>query len=302
MTAPHERALAHISSLSAGGRVDPSYRVTLHFHPDRLVGGSDRTPILERMAADGRYLSQFETGTSNGGLTAHQGGSRWLWESRIFAGVYDTESAAHRPKYGSLNFRGRKVGGSPRFGSAHFRLAPHTLPRTTFCYPDSYLEPEHFGVADRATQLVAMAESDDLDALDDYIEAHVHGQVDLDGDVEALVLDPSHRGTSVESLASRLGCTVEWHGGFSLALDEMRAHEDYRGPEFVRLGERIARNGVLDPAVIGEASRTGLHDEQSLKRVWHYVARFGSPEMLQPQASGGGPEEQRPDHGDADDE
>jgi hypothetical protein len=48
--------------------------VTLHFHPDRLVAG---TPILERMARDGVYRSQFETGTSNGGLTAHPDGDRW---------------------------------------------------------------------------------------------------------------------------------------------------------------------------------------------------------------------------------
>lgn len=37
--------------------------------------------------------------------------------------------------------------------------------------------------------------------------------------------------------------------------------------------------GRLDPAMIGDASRTGRHDEQALKRVWHYVARFGSLEM-----------------------
>lgn len=59
----------------------------------------------------------------------------------------------------------------------------------------------------------------------------------------------------------------------------MRRHPDYRGPEFVRLGEEIARDGRLDPAVVGDASRTGRYDERSLKRVWHYVARFGSAEM-----------------------
>jgi hypothetical protein len=31
--------------------------------------------------------------------------------------------------------------------------------------------------------------------------------------------------------------------------------------------------------ILGDASRTGSHDEQALKRVWHYVARFGTPEM-----------------------
>jgi len=282
MPLPQERAIAHVTSLATGAAADPSYRVTLHFHPDRLVGGAGGVPILEMMARDGRYRSQFETGTSNGGLTAHDGGDRWVWESRIFAGVYDTGPAADRPKYGSLNFRRRVVGGSPRFGSAHLRLAVDTLARTTFCYPDSYLEPAHFGVAARVSTLVAMAEADDQDALDDYVEAHVHGRLDLAGDVEALVLDPCYRGTRVEELAGKLGCPVEWHGGFALTTGELRRHPDYRGPEFVRLGEKIARDGHLDPAVIGDASRTGRYDEQSLKRVWHYLARFGSPEMLTP--------------------
>ncbi|SRR6266487_3630328 len=86
MPHPQERALAHVTMLATGGPADPSLRVTLHFHPDRLVSG---TPILECMARDGVYRSQFETGTSNGGLTAHPGGDRWRWESQIFAGAYD---------------------------------------------------------------------------------------------------------------------------------------------------------------------------------------------------------------------
>lgn len=270
------RAIAHVTALATGERADPSSRVTLHFHPDRLVGG---VPILDRMACDGVYRSQFETGTSNGGLTAVAGGDRWLWESRIFGGAYDDAPPASRPKYGSLNFRRRSVGGSPRFGSAHLRLAPHTLARTTFCYPDSVFEPADFGVETRLSTLVALAEADDKDALDDYVEAHVHGVLTLSGDVEALVLDPCYRGTPVEEAAASLACPVEWHGGFTLTVDELRRHPDYRGPEFVRLGESIARDGVLTPRLIGDASRTGDHDEQSLKRVWHYMARFGSPEM-----------------------
>jgi hypothetical protein len=230
------------------------------------------------MARDGVYRSQFETGTSNGGLTAHPGGDRWRWESRIFGGAYDTGPAAGRPKYGSLNFRQRSTGGSPRFGSAHLRLARHTLARTTFCYPDSVFEPAHFGVAARLSTLVAMAEADDQDVLDDYVEAHVHGVVDLGDDVEALVLDPCYRGTPTEAEAEELDCPIEWHGGFTLTTAELRRHPDYRGPEFVELGVSIAENGRLDPRIIGDASRTGRYDEQALKRVWHHVARFGSPE------------------------
>jgi hypothetical protein len=270
---PHAKAIAHVATLAAGEPADPSWRVTLHFHPDRLAAG---TPILRIMAQDGVYRSQFETGTSNGGLTAHPGGDRWRWESRIFAGAYDDGPAADRPKYGSLNFRDRLAGGSPRFGSAYLRLAAHTLARTTFCYPDSFSEPEHFGVASRLSTLVALAEADDQDLLDDYIEAHLHGIVSLASDAEALVLDPCYRDTPVEAAARRLAVPVEWHGGFILTTDELRRHPGYRGQEFVDLGTSLARNGRLDPRILGDASRTGHYDEQALKRVWHYVARFGT--------------------------
>jgi hypothetical protein len=72
---------------------------------------------------------------------------------------------------------------------------------------------------------------------------------------------------------------VEWHGGFRVTADDLRRNAAYRGPEFAELGICLARDSHLDPAMIGDASRSGRHDEQSLKRVWHYVARFRSPEM-----------------------
>lgn len=262
---PAARAVRFVAAASSGEALDPSLRVTLNFHPDRRG-------LLDRLAADGVYASQFVTGTSNGGLTAHPGGDRWQWESRIFGAAYDEAPAADRPVYGALNFRRRAVGGAPRFGSSHLRLTGDVLRRSTFCYPDSYFEPKHFGVADRMA-LIALAEADDTDVLDDYVEAQVHGPVRLDRDVEALVLDPSYRGTPVEAAAQKLPCPLEWHGGFRLTVDVLREHADYRGPQYVELGERIAVDGVLTPQVIGAA--VGDYDEQDLKRVWHCLARFG---------------------------
>lgn len=275
-----QQALRHVSSLSAGSALDRSLRVTLNFHPDRHVGGR---PILTALAEDGVYLSQFVTGTSNGGLTAHRGGDRWRWENRMFAGAYDNAPGHQRPVYGSLNFRHKPFGGSPRFGSAHFRLTADTLARTTFCYPDSAAEPRHFGTAARMA-LIELARADTRDDLDDYIEAHVHRPVRLDRHVEALVLDPSYRGTDVESAAALLPCPVRWHAGFRLAADELRRHPDYRGRQFVDLGIEIAVGGILDPRIIGDAARTGRYDPQSLKRVWHYLARFGAPAGDEPPA------------------
>ncbi|MFE7136602.1 DUF3626 domain-containing protein [Streptomyces sp. NPDC057644] len=266
------RALAHVASLSSGLPLEPGPRVTLNFHPDRTVAGR---PILERLREDGLYVSQFVTGTGNGGLTAHPGGDRWRWESRIFGGAYDGAGAAERPVYGALDVRRSPFGAAPRFGSAHFRLAEGVLAAATFCYPDSAAEPVHFGVAARMSGLVELAEADDRDALDDYVEAQIHAPVRLDGDVEALVLDPVFRGTEVEAAAHRLPCPVEWHPGFRLPVEELRLHPGYRGPEFVALGSTLAVEGWLDARIIGDAVRAGLHEAQDLKRVWHLLARFG---------------------------
>lgn len=273
-------AVAHVQERALGDPIDPALRVTLNFHPDRSQHG---IPILRAMARDGRYRNQFETGTSNGGLTAHPGGNRHTWERRIFGGAYDGAAAEERPKYGALNHRRSPVGGAPRFGSAHLRLASHTLARTTFCYPDSVFEPGRFGTASHF-DLTDAADHDlasgAMEPLDSYVEAHVHGVVDLATDIEALVLDPAHRGTAVAAAAAELPCPVEWHDGFRLDLTTVRDHPGYRGPHIVEVAAEVAGAfGVeqLDPAVIGAAVAAGRWDPQDLKKVWHHVARFGRP-------------------------
>ncbi len=277
MDTPETRALRHVAARSSGGPLPAGLDVTLNFHPDRA--GTDGVPILESLARDGVYRSQFSTGTSNGGLTAHPGGDRWAWESRIFGGAYDDAPADRRPVYGALNHLRSPYGGAPRFGSAHFRLAPAALHRATFCYPDSVFEPEHFGTAE-ATALLAVAEADEQDLLDAYVEAQLHGPVRLSDHLDALVLDPCYRGTPVETAARALPCRLEWHPGHRLTVDELAHRADlaeYRGPHIAALGAAVARDGVLDPAAIGAAVREGRHDPQELKRVWHCLARFGRP-------------------------
>ena len=273
-------ALTHVAGLAQGGLLDPSLPVTLSFHPDRRAS-PDRNGIgvLAALAHDGVYRSQHETGTSNGGLTAHPGGDRWRWEQRIFGGAYDDAPVSERPKYGALDHRGTGLGGAPRFGSSFFRLGPHVLERTTFCFPDSVFEPadlataQAFSLADLADTAVLTGR---LDPLDGYVEAHVHGVVDLTADVEALVLDPCYRDTAVADEAVALPCPVEWHHGFRLDVETLGEHPAYRGVEVVDLGRRIAVDGWLDAAVIGRAVATGDHDPQRLKQVWHHVARFGA--------------------------
>ena len=264
-------AVGGVRRRARGGAVDRALRVTLNFHPERELGGSS---VLARLARDGEYRSQFVTGTSNGGLTAYVGGDRWRWEHRMFDGVYDDAHAVDRPTYGALNHRRRGIGGAPRFGSAHLRLAARVLDRTTFCFPDSALEPTDVATADRF-DLIGPADAFDGDVLDDYVEAQVHGGVVVGRDVEAVVLDPCFRGSSVEVEAHTLGVPVEWHEGRVLGVDVLAEHADYRGPAIVDVGRRVAVDGQLDAAVIGAAVAQGLEEPQDLKKVWHLVARFG---------------------------
>ena len=268
---PWRRAIAHVAARVSGPPLPAGLDVTLHFHPDRLVG---EVPLVRHWLSDGVYRSQFETGTSNGGLTAHPGGDRWRWEHRMFGGVYDTLPSSARPKYGSLDHRRCLAGGSVRFGSCHLRLKPEVLARTTFCYPDSFHDPADFGTAAHMP-LIPLVEAAAPDPLDAYIEAHVHGPVRIASDVAAVVLDPAYRGTDVEAAAAGLPVPVSWHPGFRLSVAELAHHADYRGEDVVRAGADIAEDGWLDARVIGDAVRAGGHDPQVLKRVWHCTARFG---------------------------
>ena len=71
--------------------------------------------------------------------------------------------------------------------------------------------------------------------------------------------------------ADRLGCPVEWHPGFEAGTATL--DEDYRGPEPLALARSLGP--VITPAVVGDAARSGRHDPQTVKRVWHLLARFG---------------------------
>ena len=180
------------------------------------------------------------------------------------------------------------MGGAPRFGSAHLRLTRSVLDRTTFCFPDSVFEPTALGTADRfglfplVERFDARPLTDEIEAaegglLDDYVEAHVHGPVELASDVEAVVLDPCFRRSPVEEQARALGVPVEWHEGRRLTVAALTEHPVFRGLRTVEVGRRIAVDELLDASVIGHAVRAGQEDPQDLKRVWHCVARFGHP-------------------------
>ncbi|WP_245712914.1 DUF3626 domain-containing protein [Micromonospora nigra] len=304
-------------------------RITVNFHPDRLL--ADRRTVAGALAAEGVYRSQFETGISNGGLTARPGGDRDRWEAAMFGGAYQVPGVrpAERPKYGGLNLLDHPDGACPRFGSCHLRLRPHVLTRATFSFGDSHLGPADLGTVERfepvlAALLAATAATGtclgrpgtdvrtlvrhllrsgeptgDLPgrALDDYVEAQVHGELRLDRDVECLVVDPSFRGTRVGATlaeaARRHDLPLRWHAGFALPVDAVDA--EFRGPDIPPLAVRVHREfgrpgAPLDAALIGLAAGSVVTEPdrwadrgpaaftlQQLKQLWHVLVRFGTP-------------------------
>jgi hypothetical protein len=242
--------------------------ITVHFHPGWGFGD---VPVIEALASGGVYRTQWETGTSNGGLTARPDGDRWRWESRMFEGRYDSAAAADRPVYGAWNRRDDPYGASPRFGSAHLRLRPEVLERATFCWPDSVFEPEEVGEQHRLTELCARADAGEPDdPLNDYVEAHLHGGLVIARDVDALVVDPTDRDEHADALA-RIGCPVEVHPGYRVSAEDI--DPAYRGEVPVDLARRLG--GDLTPARLSAAARSGDHDPQAVKWLWHCMARFG---------------------------
>ncbi|PMD48000.1 hypothetical protein L207DRAFT_506900 [Hyaloscypha variabilis F] len=262
--------------------------VVLHFHPDRPVG--PRT-VAEGLLEDGIYKSQFETGISNGSVSAHPGGARAEWERSLFNGAYNDVQPLHRPKYGALDLMRNSDGPAPRFGSCFFVLKPEVSTRSTFTFGGSQADPKYrstidelhailaatfaecfthdsaLGVRDiRPSQLMERilairTPSQHRDSpsrnLDHFVEAQVHGDVKLDRDVLELVADPSFQkceiGRDLEAMSVRYKFPLRWHKGF--IMQATNVPRDFRGPSMPSLALRVAREGVVDAKAIGAAVR-----------------------------------------------
>lgn len=274
MLSEHNRkAIGAISKLATGAGAPLAHPVTFNFHPDAIF--QDKL-VVEAMADSGFIRSQFETLTSNGGLTAHPGGARWDWESKLFRGAYDEAPPTCRPKYGAVNYQHKSIGAAPRFGSCHFRLRKECVEALTFAYPESSIGPEFFGTS-RSISFLNYAASNPfgLEPLDNYVEAHFHGHLKIGQHLEAVVLDPSFKGTVIEWHAQRMGISVEWHQGFSLDRFDVGQLVDYRGKETANFIFENFSSKTLTPHSLMRF-RSGCVDLQTLKKAWHCLARFGS--------------------------
>lgn len=309
MTAAQDRALEAVRARAADAdaAVPGAPALTINLHPDRL----DRRgrPVLEALVADGEVHNQFVTGISAGGLDSVMRGARTRWEQAMFGDAYDHADPHERPRYAGLSLVRDTWGACPRFGSGHLRLRPELLERTTFTWGDSVTDPTAAGVWGRMGAVLRAAQADGwseltgaprraADLLDTYVEAQVHAPVRLAGDVEALVLDESFRGSTVEQVAgaaaTSCGFALEWAPARSLDPDALDpAFRTELTPRLAReVHARLARPGQpLDAELVGRAAQEVVRSRgegwqaygdvgqtlQEVKYLWHHLVRFGTP-------------------------
>ncbi|MBU5213946.1 DUF3626 domain-containing protein [Bacillus oleronius] len=216
-------------------------KIAVHFHPDRP--DSTMKLIAESLLEQGKYKSQFETGLSNGSVTAYPGGERDCWEEEVFGGAYHLEYSPNnqRPKYGALNVMLHPDGPAPRFGSCYFLLSPGVSQRSTYTYLDSHQNPKEKGTYEEFDMILAglmeetftrefaigernltpprlinhllsnfengvinLSQKEASRNLNHYIEAQIHGDISLKEDVEMLVVDPSYQDTPIGEILKTL--------------------------------------------------------------------------------------------------
>ena len=249
-------------------------RITLQFHPDWPFRGRR---VIEALADDGVYRSQFETGTSNGGLTAHPGGDRWRWESRIFGGRYDDAPPARAPAVRRRQPRATTPTAA-RSGSARRTCGcgPRLLERSTFCFPDSDLRADRVGGPERLDGAVRPGRRRGVARgrrrprrLRRGARARrgAPGRRRRGGRARSLLPRRARaRGRGRRSAARSSGTRAAGaHRRARPRLPRARVRRRWRG--------RSATSWTPRSSVT--AARSGDHDPQSLKRVWHLLARFG---------------------------
>lgn len=307
-------------------------RIAMHFHPDRPdpMMRSVAEAMLQQGLYKSQFETLLSSGSVTaypGGAR-----DQWEQRLFGGAYPSESTAPGERPKYGALNLMLHPDGPAPRFGSCYFLLAPEVTRRATFTYMDSHDDPQEKGTLAEFDMILAallkeiflrdsaLGEKDltprkffehllaRLDQpfpdpagrepkrnLNHYIEAQVHGDISLEKDVEALVADPSFKnapvGETLERLCRRYSIKLYWHQGFALPVEEVPS--DFRGPAMPSLARRIARQGLVDVRLVGEAamdlkrdpaawSDRGTYAEvlQELKLMWHVLVKYGKPFKL----------------------
>jgi hypothetical protein len=291
----HLKKMCHLSERQYKSAIEnlANYaRIAIHFHPDRLANNNKL--VAQSILEDGKYKSQFETGISNGSVSAHQGGDRDNWEKQLYNSAFHKNDfdKTERAKYGALDIFKHMDGPAPRFGSCYFVLKKELLDRSTFTYQDSHTLPECRGTWDEFDTIfcelltdlfvnkLALGERDmsipqffdwletgitkERDALrirrnlNNYIEAQIHGEILLRRDIECLVVDSSFKncevGEILRNISEDYNFPLQW--GIKRELSVEETPTDFRGPTMPSLAKIVSSDSkTFNTKSIGDAVR-----------------------------------------------
>ena len=209
--------------------------VTIQFHPDKKLPGGKN--VVEGFAEEPEYKNQFQTKISSGSLCPTAGSSRDGWEKKCFAGVYHEHdlNPDERPKYGGLSALNSPSGnGGNWYGKCFFELRQDVKFRTTVTPRNSCgCTAEDVTTIDAVEVMLDQVGKKDQSYLKSmfevargerhsvkqsysgsYVEAQIHGTVDLARDVDFVVIDTKYvatpHGQQLLQLAEKWGATVKF--------------------------------------------------------------------------------------------
>jgi hypothetical protein len=153
---------------------------------------------LGQLMQSGRFKNIFETGHSGGsGMDEEDpdyNSDRIQAEANVL-GIPEDAPAEERPVYGAVNKRWlhalNNVGGAKGYGDAFVTLKPHVHDRTTFTGRDSFDDDNNPPVTAEHLPKLFSHHGEPGSRDYGYIEAQIHGGVDLGKDVQSLHVGPN---------------------------------------------------------------------------------------------------------------
>lgn len=185
---------------------------------------------LQYLCNDTHYRNLFETNIS-GGSTSIPG--RSAWEDTLFNKIYNTSTAHYeRVKYGAINITNNPKGitACTGYGKSYFLLKDTCKKRTTFVFGDSSKQDIHIATFRHFNSVLYYINNNLLREIvqiankkceystlnySPYIEAQIHGPVQLNRDIEALFVNKVHQNNNnicklLDRFSSRHICPYYW--------------------------------------------------------------------------------------------
>jgi hypothetical protein len=212
--------------------------LTINFFPAELSVLGARN--IDAFSMDSHYRNAFEL-CERAQSARDAKDVRDEWERRLFEGGYHAHELIpdERPKYASLNADQDPRGGSRFWGDCFFILSKSIRDRVSLTPDDSsvcdadsvgtFENCQHVLVRANEARLAAILETSrsgkptPVNVVNAYVEAQIHGPIELSRDIEALVVNQRYAGTDIEAklrkFAEANGIEMRWTNGKKVMSD-----------------------------------------------------------------------------------